>query len=110
MNIRNLKLVFVLVICGTVSFSASGQQPVFVKCKVKDPTLRSVKYHIGEIYRENVKNGGPAALLVHIAVNANKINKDELVLIAKHLKEKFCNNKILWSPFSMIKKLLIFMI
>lgn len=62
-----------------------AQEKEVIKCKVKSKELKSVKYYIGNIERVG------ETLSIRIAVKTNQINETDLVLIAKHIKERFCN-------------------
>jgi hypothetical protein len=79
-----------LPICILLGFVTAFGQGNFTKCKVEDKKLESVRYYIGNVERSRVSDSKPAALLVDISVKANKINRDDLTLIANHLKQTFC--------------------
>jgi hypothetical protein len=64
---------------------ALAQEEKVVKCKVKTKELKSVKYYVGQVMR--VEN----TLSIHIAVKTNQINETDLVLIARNIKERYCN-------------------
>lgn len=80
-------LIIGVIVVLTITFPAFAQEKKIVKCKVKDKKLKSVKYYIGFI-DQGIKPDD--SLLVHIAVKANQVNESDLVLIARHLKERFC--------------------
>lgn len=73
----------------TAANTAFSQEKKIVRCDVKNKELSSVKYYVGFLYNSiNPKK----ELIINIAVESKLINASDLELIAKHLKERFCNN------------------
>lgn len=80
-----MKQILLAIIFALFAVPCLSQEKEISKCKIKSEELRSVKYYIGSL--ERIEN----TLSIRIAVKSNQINETDLVLIAKHIKEKFCN-------------------
>ncbi len=92
MIINYVNIIIFVAILGISCLTVVGQEN-FVKCKVKEKELKSVTYDIRNILRTDAKNDEPSVLIVSIYVKPNKINKDDLILISRHLKQKFCKEE-----------------
>ena len=84
-----LSLALMFAYCSVVPLTAKGQGPV--KCKVKDKSLRSVKYRVA--YSERSTDDGRPSILVFISVKPENINREYLVLLAHHLNQRFCREE-----------------
>ena len=77
------------------AFTETYGQSKYEKCKVEDKELKRVKYYIGYTERSIPQNDQPSNFIVDISVKPNKINEKDLLLIARHLKQKFCKEDYL---------------
>lgn len=91
MNKRRVVLnsALVFAICSLTALTGEGQE--LVKCKVKDKSLRSVKYR--KAYSERSTVNGRPSILICISVKPEEVNREFLVLLAHHLNQRFCREE-----------------
>jgi hypothetical protein len=83
---KPILLAIFFILLGTQCFS---QEKNVVKCKVQDKTVKSAKYYTGVVQRVQ------ETLLIQIGVEPRRVNETDLILIAKHIKERFCKESSL---------------
>jgi hypothetical protein len=73
------------IFCG---ISLGQQKPV--NCKVQDKEIKVPKYRVGRFWY-TVKD--PSVLVLQISVDAKHINRDDMISLAKKIKQDYCKEK-----------------
>jgi hypothetical protein len=78
------RLIISIVVALLSCIHIYAQKPQVAECKIQNKEVKLAKYYTGRMERIQ------ETLAIQIAVKPSQVNETDLVLIARHIKERFC--------------------